>query len=235
MPDTTQTIQLAIKATPRRGLERARRREHHAGLLHRLRRRTSTSRPAAPTVHRWRRDVITGRVLEVRPGELLRTTFNGHWAPDVDALPESTVTFTLFDRSCRCPASRSSPASTRGCPTPRPPPTSRSAGSRSSPASRRCSKPARRSPGHPPPGRRPDRAPRSRRPPCGGTAGRWCTRGAHHGPVEVRSFGVENCLSVSRPPAAGCSLDFAMRSRGSIEPWRLRAKLCVLSVGSVSS
>ena len=42
-------------------------------------------------------DVITGRVLEVEPGRRLRTTFNGHWAPDVDALPESTVTFELFE------------------------------------------------------------------------------------------------------------------------------------------
>ena len=97
MPDTTQTIQLAIKATPDEvwnalidgnitpayyiGFEA------HFDL--------EAGRPYTYTAGGG--DMITGRVLEVRPGELLRTTFNGHWAPDVDALPESTVTFTLFD------------------------------------------------------------------------------------------------------------------------------------------
>ena len=42
-------------------------------------------------------DVITGKVLDVDPGRSLTTTFNGHWAPDVDALPESTVTFSLIE------------------------------------------------------------------------------------------------------------------------------------------
>jgi uncharacterized protein YndB with AHSA1/START domain len=40
-------------------------------------------------------DMITGTVLEVEPGSRLVTTFNGHWDPAVAELPESTVTFTL--------------------------------------------------------------------------------------------------------------------------------------------
>jgi uncharacterized protein YndB with AHSA1/START domain len=43
------------------------------------------------------RDMITGTVVAVEPGRRLETTFNGHWAPDVDALPESRVTFSLVD------------------------------------------------------------------------------------------------------------------------------------------
>jgi uncharacterized protein YndB with AHSA1/START domain len=42
-------------------------------------------------------DMITGTVLEVEPGRRLRTTFEGHWAPDVEALPPSAVTFELFE------------------------------------------------------------------------------------------------------------------------------------------
>lgn len=42
-------------------------------------------------------DMITGRVLAVEPGRSLSMTFSGHWAPDVAALPESTVHFTLTD------------------------------------------------------------------------------------------------------------------------------------------
>jgi uncharacterized protein YndB with AHSA1/START domain len=42
-------------------------------------------------------DMITGRVLEVETGRRLVTTFNGHWAPDVAALPESTVTFEIVE------------------------------------------------------------------------------------------------------------------------------------------
>lgn len=42
-------------------------------------------------------EVITGTVLAVEPGRSLRTSFRGTWAPEVSALPESTVTFTLSD------------------------------------------------------------------------------------------------------------------------------------------
>lgn len=41
-------------------------------------------------------DVITGTVLAVEHGALLRTTFDGHWDPAVAALPESVVSFTVF-------------------------------------------------------------------------------------------------------------------------------------------
>lgn len=42
-------------------------------------------------------EVITGTVLAVEPGRSLRTSFRGAWAPEVAALPESTVMFTLSD------------------------------------------------------------------------------------------------------------------------------------------
>lgn len=42
-------------------------------------------------------DMITGRIESVDPGRRLSMTFNGHWAPDVDALPESRVGFELSD------------------------------------------------------------------------------------------------------------------------------------------
>lgn len=42
-------------------------------------------------------DMITGRVLAVDPGRRLELTFNGHWDPEVDRLPESVVTFELTD------------------------------------------------------------------------------------------------------------------------------------------
>jgi uncharacterized protein YndB with AHSA1/START domain len=42
-------------------------------------------------------DMITGKVLDVEPDRRLVTTFNGHWAPDVAALPESTVTFEIVE------------------------------------------------------------------------------------------------------------------------------------------
>lgn len=40
-------------------------------------------------------DTITGTVVAVEPGKSLVTTFNGAYDPDVAALPESTVTFTV--------------------------------------------------------------------------------------------------------------------------------------------
>lgn len=48
-------------------------------------------------------DVITGRVLRAEPGRRLQVTFNGAWAPDVAALPESVVTFTLDEPSMPMP------------------------------------------------------------------------------------------------------------------------------------
>ncbi len=40
-------------------------------------------------------EVITGTVVDVEVGRTLVTTFEGHWTPEVAALPQSTVTFTL--------------------------------------------------------------------------------------------------------------------------------------------
>ncbi len=42
-------------------------------------------------------DVIAGTILDVEPGREISMTFNGMWAPDVSELPESKVTFTIFE------------------------------------------------------------------------------------------------------------------------------------------
>lgn len=94
---TTQKIQLAIRATP----------EQVWGAL-----TDGAVTPAyylgfeahydltAGAPYRYTaggQDVITGTVLEVEPGRSLTATFNGHWAPDVSELPESKVTFSVFE------------------------------------------------------------------------------------------------------------------------------------------
>jgi uncharacterized protein YndB with AHSA1/START domain len=96
--DTTQRIQLAIRATPEQ-------------VWHALTDPTVT--PAyyigfsaefgdlqAGSPYRYTAgggDMITGEILEVEPGRRLVTTFNGYWAPDVADLPTSTVTFEVFE------------------------------------------------------------------------------------------------------------------------------------------
>jgi uncharacterized protein YndB with AHSA1/START domain len=42
-------------------------------------------------------EVISGTVTAVEPGRRLATTFNGTWAPDVAALPESQVVFEVVE------------------------------------------------------------------------------------------------------------------------------------------
>ncbi len=42
-------------------------------------------------------DVITGTIVSVDPGRELTTTFNGLWDPAVAELPETTVTFSIFE------------------------------------------------------------------------------------------------------------------------------------------
>ena len=94
---TTQRIQLAIKATPEQVWDAL---------------TNGTITPAyyigfeadfdleAGKPYRYTaggNEVITGSVLAVEPGRSLTTTFNGSWAPDVAELPESTVTFTIFE------------------------------------------------------------------------------------------------------------------------------------------
>lgn len=48
-------------------------------------------------------DMITGKIVSVATGKVLTTTFNGHWTPEVAALPESRVTFTVSEPSMPMP------------------------------------------------------------------------------------------------------------------------------------
>lgn len=95
--DTTQKIQIAIKATPERVWQAltdgAVTPAYYVGF-----RAEYDLTPGAP--YRYTAgggDVIAGTVLEVQPGRRLATTFNGYWDPEVAALPESRVTFTLSE------------------------------------------------------------------------------------------------------------------------------------------
>jgi len=53
--------------------------------------------------HAGNLDTISGTVVAVEPGKSLVTTFNGAYDPDVAALPESTVTFTVSDDALPLP------------------------------------------------------------------------------------------------------------------------------------
>ncbi|WP_169741835.1 SRPBCC domain-containing protein [Nocardioides aequoreus] len=97
-PTTTLTVQLAVRATPEQvwgaltdgavtpayylGFE-----AHYGDL--------SVGESYAYTAGGG--DMITGEVLESQPGRRLRATFEGHWAPDVAALPTSVVTFSIVE------------------------------------------------------------------------------------------------------------------------------------------
>lgn len=48
-------------------------------------------------------DVIFGRILEATPQHLLKTTFNGRWDAPTAELPESVVTFTVFEPAMPMP------------------------------------------------------------------------------------------------------------------------------------
>jgi uncharacterized protein YndB with AHSA1/START domain len=92
---TTQTIQVAVRATPeqvwRALTDGATTPAYYFGFRAEL-------DPAPGASYRYTaggRDVITGRVLAVEPGRSVTMTFNGAWDPDVAALPESRVTFRL--------------------------------------------------------------------------------------------------------------------------------------------
>lgn len=97
MPSTTQRIQLAIKAAPEQVwnalVNGAVTPAYYIGFEAHY--ELEPGRPYRYTVDG--RDVITGEIIAVDPGRRLRATFNGHWAPDVAALPESTVEFSLFE------------------------------------------------------------------------------------------------------------------------------------------
>ena len=97
MADTTQKIQIAVKATPdevwQALVDGGTTPSYYIGFQAHF--DLEPGRPYRYTA--GGADMITGEVLEVEPGRRLRTTFNGHWDPEVDALPQSTVTFTVFE------------------------------------------------------------------------------------------------------------------------------------------
>lgn len=98
MTTTTQTIQLAVRATPEQvwqalidgsvtpayylGFE-----AHYDDL----------TPGAAYSYTAGGGDMITGTVLAVEEGRRIEVTFNGHWDVSVAALPESKVTFAVVD------------------------------------------------------------------------------------------------------------------------------------------
>lgn len=94
---TQQKIQLAIKATPEevwRGLtDGAVTPAYYLGFQ-------AEYDLTAGAPYRYTAgggDMITGTVTAVDPGRKLSMTFNGHWDAGVAALPESTVTFSVFE------------------------------------------------------------------------------------------------------------------------------------------
>lgn len=48
-------------------------------------------------------DTITGTVVSAEPNRELVTTFRGHWAPEVEVLPESTVSFRISEPAMPMP------------------------------------------------------------------------------------------------------------------------------------
>lgn len=95
---TTQNIQLAIKATPEQVwtalTDGSVTPAYYLGYVAEY----GTLTPGDP--YRYTAgggDMITGRIESVVPGRTLAATFNGHWAPAVDALPESRVVFEISD------------------------------------------------------------------------------------------------------------------------------------------
>ncbi len=95
---TTQSIQVAVKATPEQVwnalTDSALTPFYYLGF------RAEFGELAPGVSYRYTADgaeMISGEVIAVDRGRSLTTTFNGKWAPDVAALPESTVTFSLFE------------------------------------------------------------------------------------------------------------------------------------------
>lgn len=94
---TTQKIQLAIKATPAQVWQALTDGDttpaYYLGF--RAEYDLQAGRPYRYTAGGG--DMITGEVLAVEPGKEMTMTFNGHWDPAVNELPESTVTFRVFE------------------------------------------------------------------------------------------------------------------------------------------
>lgn len=93
----TQKIQLAIKATPEQVWAALTDPTITPAYYVGFRAEYDLTAGAAYRYTAGGGDMITGTVLEVEPGRRLRTTFNGLWDPATAALPESTVTFTVFE------------------------------------------------------------------------------------------------------------------------------------------
>lgn len=96
--ETTQTIQLAIRATPEQVWEALTDGSITPAYYLGFEASYGDLAPAASYSYTaGGGDMITGTILEVEPGRRLRATFNGHWDPSVAELPESVVTFSVFE------------------------------------------------------------------------------------------------------------------------------------------
>lgn len=94
---TTQKIQIAIKATPEQVwnalTDGSVTPAYYIGF-------TAEFDLTAGAPYRYTAgggDVIAGTVVSVDPSRELATTFNGLWDPSVAELPESSVTFRIFE------------------------------------------------------------------------------------------------------------------------------------------
>lgn len=96
-PTTTQKIQLAIKASPEQIWTALTDGELTPAYYIGFRADYDLTVGGAYRYTAGGGDVITGTVLEVEPGRRLKTTFNGLWDPATAELPQSTVTFTVFE------------------------------------------------------------------------------------------------------------------------------------------
>jgi uncharacterized protein YndB with AHSA1/START domain len=94
---STQTIRLAVRASRHEVWDALTDPEVTPGYYYGFRGEFDLSPGGSYRYTAGGGDMITGTVLDVDPGSRLVTTFNGHYAPDVAAAPESTVTITLTD------------------------------------------------------------------------------------------------------------------------------------------
>jgi uncharacterized protein YndB with AHSA1/START domain len=96
-PSTTQKIQLAIKASPEQVWAALTDGNITPAYYVGFRAEYDLTAGAPYRYTAGGGDVITGTVLEVEAGRRLKTTFNGLWDPATAELPESTVTFSIFE------------------------------------------------------------------------------------------------------------------------------------------
>ena len=103
-PTTDRRIQIAIRATPEQIWHALTDGAITPAYYYGFRAEYGELSPRAP--YRYTAgggDMITGTVLSVDPGRSLTATFHGHWAPEVAALSESTVEFSLIEPSMPMP------------------------------------------------------------------------------------------------------------------------------------